>query len=219
MEKYKKEFIEFAIKRKALCFGEYKLKSGRVSPYFFNTGLFSDGESLAKLGRFYAEALQNSDLEFEIIYGPSYKGIPLASAMANAFYEVFGENYPFCFNRKEIKDHGEGGIILGAKIQNRVIIVDDVISALITILKFGKSGNLYWISSGEKTWFHEIGQWLNELTNTPIIYTEPPQYTKKVDVGNFVVDNSKLRSLGWAPKITVKDGIKKTLEYFKLGNN
>ena len=100
-----------------------------------------------------------------------------------------------------------------------IIYVDDVISALITILKFGKSGNLYWISSGEKTWFHEIGQWLNELTNTPIIYTEPPQYTKKVDVGNFVVDNSKLRSLGWAPKITVKDGIKKTLEYFKLGNN
>ena len=78
---------------------------------------------------------------------------------------------------------------------------------------------MYWISSGEKTWFHEIGQWLNELTNTPIIYTEPPQYTKKVDVGNFVVDNSKLRSLGWAQKITVKDGIKKTLEYFKLGNN
>ena len=129
MEKYKKEFIEFAIKRKALCFGEYKLKSGRVSPYFFNTGLFSDGESLAKLGRFYAEALQSSDLEFEIIYGPSYKGIPLASAMATSFYEVFGKNYPFCFNRKEIKDHGEGGIILGAKIQNRVIIIDDVISA------------------------------------------------------------------------------------------
>ena len=86
MEKYKKEFIEFAIKRKALCFGEYKLKSGRVSPYFFNTGLFSDGESLAKLGRFYAEALQNSDLKFEIIYGPSYKVIPLASAMATSFY-------------------------------------------------------------------------------------------------------------------------------------
>ena len=129
MEKYKKEFIKFAIKRKALCFGEYKLKSGRISPYFFNTGFFNDGESLAKLGRFYAEAIQSSDIKFEMIYGPAYKGIPLVSAMVTSFYEAFGENYPFCFNRKEIKDHGEGGIILGAEIKNRVIIVDDVISA------------------------------------------------------------------------------------------
>ena len=129
MKKYQEEFIEFAIKRKALCFGEFQLKSGRISPYFFNTGMFNDGESLSKLGRFYAEALKNSGIKFETIYGPAYKGIPLVSAMATSFYEVFGVNYPFCFNRKEIKDHGEGGIILGAKIQNRVIIVDDVISA------------------------------------------------------------------------------------------
>ena len=129
MKKYQKEFIEFAIQRKALCFGEFQLKSGRISPYFFNTGMFNDGESLVKLGRFYAEALQSSGIKFESIYGPAYKGIPLASAMAASFYEVFGENYPFSFNRKEIKDHGEGGIILGAKIKNRVIIIDDVISA------------------------------------------------------------------------------------------
>ena len=127
MKKYQKEFIEFAIQRKALCFGEFQLKSGRISPYFFNTGMFNDGESLVKLGRFYAEALQSSGIKFESIYGPAYKGIPLASAMATSFYEVFGENYPFSFNRKEIKDHGEGGIILGAKIKNRVIIIDDVI--------------------------------------------------------------------------------------------
>lgn len=129
MKKYQKEFIEFAIKRKALCFGEYKLKSGRISPYFFNTGLFNDGESLAKLGRFYAEALQNSEIKFDMIYGPAYKGVPLASAMAISFHEIFGKNYPFCFNRKEIKDHGEGGFTFGAEIQNRVIIIDDVISA------------------------------------------------------------------------------------------
>tara|TARA_B100000959_G_C14846881_1_gene568415 strand:- start:372 stop:1019 length:648 start_codon:yes stop_codon:yes gene_type:complete len=129
MKKFQKEFIKFAIKRKALCFGKYQLKSGRISPYFFNTGMFNDGESLSKLGVFYAEALRNSGIKFEIIYGPAYKGIPLASAMATSFYEVFGENYPFCFNRKEIKDHGEGGITLGAKIKNRVIIIDDVISA------------------------------------------------------------------------------------------
>ena len=129
MKKYQKEFIELAIKRKALCFGEYKLKSGRISPYFFNTGLFNDGESLAKLGRFYAEALQNSEIKFDMIYGPAYKGVPLASAMAIAFNEIFGKNYPFCFNRKEIKDHGEGGFTFGAEIQNRVIIIDDVISA------------------------------------------------------------------------------------------
>jgi orotate phosphoribosyltransferase len=133
MEKYQKEFIEFAIERKALCFGEYKLKSGRISPYFFNTGLFNDGQSLAKLGRFYAEALQNSGIKFDMIYGPAYKGIPLASAMAISFHEVFGSNYPFCFNRKEIKDHAEGGITFGAEIRNRAIIIDDVISAGISI--------------------------------------------------------------------------------------
>ena len=129
MKKYQKEFIELAIKKKALCFGEYKLKSGRISPYFFNTGLFNDGESLTKLGRFYAEALQNSEIKFDMIYGPAYKGIPLASTMAISFHEIFGKNYPFCFNRKEIKDHGEGGFTFGAEIQNRVIIIDDVISA------------------------------------------------------------------------------------------
>ena len=102
MRKYQKEFIELAIKKKALCFGEYKLKSGRISPYFFNTGLFNDGESLTKLGRFYAEALQNSEIKFDMIYGPAYKGVPLASAMAISFHEIFGKNYPFCFNRKEI---------------------------------------------------------------------------------------------------------------------
>ena len=129
MEKYQKEFIEFAIERKALCFGEYKLKSGRISPYFFNTGSFNDGESLAKLGRFYAEALHKAEIKFDMIYGPAYKGIPLASATAISFHEVFDNNYPFCFNRKEIKDHGEGGTIFGAEIHNRVIVIDDVISA------------------------------------------------------------------------------------------
>ena len=129
MEKYQKEFIEFAIERKALCFGEYKLKSGRISPYFFNTGSFNDGESLAKLGRFYAEALHKAEIKFDMIYGPAYKGIPLASATAISLHEVFDNNYPFCFNRKEIKDHGEGGTTFGAEIHNRVIVIDDVISA------------------------------------------------------------------------------------------
>ena len=129
MEKYQKEFIEFAIERKALCFGKYKLKSGRISPYFFNTGSFNDGESLAKLGRFYAEALHKAEIKFDMIYGPAYKGIPLASATAISFHEVFDNNYPFCFNRKEIKDHGEGGATFGAEIHNRVIVIDDVISA------------------------------------------------------------------------------------------
>ena len=129
MEKYQKEFIEFAIERKALCFGEYKLKSGRISPYFFNTGSFNDGESLSKLGRFYAEALHKAEIKFDMIYGPAYKGIPLASATAISFHEVFDNNYPFCFNRKEIKDHGEGGGVIGAEIHNRVIVIDDVISA------------------------------------------------------------------------------------------
>jgi len=129
MEQYQKEFIKFSIEKQVLCFGEFKLKSGRVSPYFFNSGLFNDGKSLAKLGQYYAEAVKHSGIEFDMIYGPAYKGIPLASTMAIAFQEVHQTNYPFCFNRKEVKDHGEGGITFGADINGRVMIIDDVISA------------------------------------------------------------------------------------------
>ncbi len=129
MEQYQKEFIEFAIEKQVLCFGEFKLKSGRISPYFFNSGLFNDGKSLAELGKYYAQAVKHSAIEFDMIYGPAYKGIPLASTMAIAFQEIHNANYPFCFNRKEIKDHGEGGITFGADINGRVLIIDDVISA------------------------------------------------------------------------------------------
>jgi orotate phosphoribosyltransferase len=129
MEQYQKEFIEFAISKQVLRFGEFTLKSGRISPYFFNTGLFNDGHSLARLGKFYASAVKHSGLEFDMIYGPAYKGIPLASTMAIAFTEEHQQNYPFVFNRKEAKDHGEGGITFGAEINGRVLIIDDVISA------------------------------------------------------------------------------------------
>ena len=129
MEQFQKEFIEFAIAKQVLRFGEFTLKSGRVSPYFFNSGLFNDGESLARLGKFYVDAVRNSGLEFDFIYGPAYKGIPLASAMAIAYHDHYKTNYPFCCNRKEVKDHGEGGITFGAQINGRALIVDDVISA------------------------------------------------------------------------------------------
>lgn len=129
MEQYQKEFIEFAIEKEVLCFGEFTLKSGRISPYFFNSGLFNDGKSLTKLGQYYAQAVKSSGIEFDMIYGPAYKGIPLASTMAIAFQQDHQTNYPFCFNRKEIKDHGEGGITFGADINGRVLIIDDVISA------------------------------------------------------------------------------------------
>ncbi|MFT5396328.1 MAG: orotate phosphoribosyltransferase [Gammaproteobacteria bacterium] len=129
MEQYQKEFIEFAIEMQVLRFGEFTLKSGRVSPYFFNSGLFNDGKSLNELGKYYASAVKYAGVQFDMIYGPAYKGIPLASTMAIAFQEQYQENYPFCFNRKEVKDHGEGGITFGADINGRVLIIDDVISA------------------------------------------------------------------------------------------
>lgn len=135
MQLYQKQFIEFAIEKKVLRFGEFTLKSGRVSPYFFNSGLFSDGESLAKLGEFYAKAVDNAGILFDIIYGPAYKGIPLASTLAIASKKNNGKNYPFCFNRKELKDHGEGGDTFGADISGRVLIVDDVISAGTSIIE------------------------------------------------------------------------------------
>lgn len=129
MKDYQIEFIKFALSYKALCFGDFTLKSGRQSPYFFNTGLFNDGIGLARLGEFYAAAIMASGLEFDMIFGPAYKGIPLGSAISIALANNHKINVPYCFNRKEEKDHGEGGATLGSDLNGRVLIVDDVISA------------------------------------------------------------------------------------------
>ena len=129
MASYQQEFIRFALQRGVLRFGEFILKSGRTSPYFFNSGLFDSGGSLARLARFYATAITASDLDFDMLYGPAYKGIPLVAAVAMAFDDEHGLDLPYCFNRKEIKDHGEEGATVGAALGGRVLIVDDVISA------------------------------------------------------------------------------------------
>ncbi len=132
MSDFRQEFIEFAIHRNVLCFGEFKTKAGRMSPYFFNAGLFNDGDSLRRLGQFYAKAILAAQLPFDMLFGPAYKGIPLVSAIAIALAES-GHNRSFCFNRKEAKDHGEGGNIVGAPLAGRVLIVDDVISAGVSV--------------------------------------------------------------------------------------
>ena len=124
---FRQQFVEFAIKQNALCFGEFKTKAGRLSPYFFNSGLFSDGAALAGLTRFYAQAAIASGVQFDMLFGPAYKGITLAAGMAIALAEM-GRNVPFAFNRKEAKDHGEGGLIVGQPLKGRVLIIDDVIS-------------------------------------------------------------------------------------------
>lgn len=129
MQKYQLEFIEFAIQQQVLCFGEYTLKSGRLSPYFFNSGLFNDGYSLARLGRFYASAIQAANIKYDMLFGPAYKGIPLASAVAISLADDHHINVPYCFNRKEVKDHGEGGLTFGAPLKGKTMIIDDVISA------------------------------------------------------------------------------------------
>ncbi len=129
MHDYQREFLDFAISRGVLRFGQFTLKSGRVSPYFFNAGLFNSGATLARLGRYYAAAITNSGLAFDVLFGPAYKGIPLASAAAIALAEHHDRDLPYCFNRKEAKDHGEGGNIVGAPLAGRVLIVDDVITA------------------------------------------------------------------------------------------
>ncbi|KPP99246.1 orotate phosphoribosyltransferase [Marinobacter sp. HL-58] len=128
MHDYQQQFIEFAIRRNVLRFGEFTLKSGRTSPYFFNAGLFNTGEDLVELSKAYAAALQRSGLNYDIIFGPAYKGIPLATVTAMALASE-GSNKPFAFNRKEKKEHGEGGNIVGAPLQGKVLIVDDVITA------------------------------------------------------------------------------------------
>lgn len=129
MKQYRHEFIDFALAQEALCFGDFTLKSGRQSPYFFNSGLFNSGAALAKLGEFYARAIHDAGVEFDMLFGPAYKGIPLASAVAMALAKHHNRDVPYSFNRKEAKDHGEGGITFGAPLAGRVLIIDDVISA------------------------------------------------------------------------------------------
>jgi orotate phosphoribosyltransferase len=125
---FRREFIRFAVAQKVLCFGEFKTKAGRLSPYFFDAGLFYDGQSLQRLARFYAQAIAAGEVEFDMLFGPAYKGIPLVAAVAIALASE-GRNVRYSFNRKEEKDHGEGGSVIGAPLEGRVLIVDDVISA------------------------------------------------------------------------------------------
>ncbi|RBH58441.1 MULTISPECIES: orotate phosphoribosyltransferase [Pseudomonas] len=129
MQAYQRDFIRFAIDRGVLRFGEFTLKSGRTSPYFFNAGLFNSGSALAQLGRFYASAIVESGIAFDVLFGPAYKGIPLAAATAVALAEHHGRDLPWCFNRKEAKAHGEGGSLVGAPLAGDVLIIDDVITA------------------------------------------------------------------------------------------
>lgn len=128
MHAYHQDFIRFVVAQNILRFGEFQTKAGRISPYFFNAGLFNDGESLRSLSQFYAQAILACGVQFDMLFGPAYKGIPLVAGAAIALAEQ-GHNVPYCFNRKETKDHGEGGLTVGAPLKNRVLIVDDVISA------------------------------------------------------------------------------------------
>ena len=129
MRDYQAEFIDFAIRHKVLQFGEFTLKSGRASPYFFNSGLFNDGSSIGQLGTFYLRAIEHAGLQFDMLFGPAYKGIPLVTAVAIAYAQERERPLPYSFNRKEEKDHGEGGVVAGAPLQGSVLIIDDVITA------------------------------------------------------------------------------------------
>mgnify|MGYP000985062684 FL=1 len=129
MEQYQKDFVDFTLETGVLKFGEFTLKSGRISPYFFNAGLFNKGSHLSELGKFYAQAIEVSALKFDVLFGPAYKGIPLAAAASIALNDSFNHNVPYSFNRKEAKDHGEGGSIVGHPLEGDILIIDDVITA------------------------------------------------------------------------------------------
>lgn len=129
MQDYQREFIEFAVQRQVLKFGQFTLKSGRTSPYFFNAGLFNTGRDLARLGQFYAQALLAAKIDYDLLFGPAYKGIPIATTTAVALADKHDIDKPYCFNRKEAKDHGEGGTLVGSPLAGKVMLVDDVITA------------------------------------------------------------------------------------------
>ncbi|MEW6989851.1 orotate phosphoribosyltransferase [Colwelliaceae bacterium 6441] len=129
MKAYQREFIEFALNKQVLRFGEFTLKSGRTSPYFFNAGLFNTGGDLARLGRFYASALADANIDFDLLFGPAYKGIPIATTTAVALADHHQRDVPYCFNRKEAKTHGEGGSLVGSPLEGKIMLVDDVITA------------------------------------------------------------------------------------------
>ena len=129
MEQYQKDFVDFTLETGVLKFGEFTLKSGRISPYFFNAGLFNKGSHLSELGKFYAQAIEASALKFDVLFGPAYKGIPLAAATSIALNDSYNHNVPYSFNRKEVKDHGEGGSIVGHPLEGDILIIDDVITA------------------------------------------------------------------------------------------
>ncbi|MBB1398112.1 orotate phosphoribosyltransferase [Pseudoalteromonas sp. SG44-8] len=129
MKDYQIEFIEFALEKQVLKFGEFTLKSGRTSPYFFNAGLFNTGRDLARLGRFYAAALEDAGIEYDVLFGPAYKGIPIATTTAVALADHHNKDVPYCFNRKEKKAHGEGGTLVGSELKGKIMLVDDVITA------------------------------------------------------------------------------------------
>ena len=129
MKDYQKEFIEFALEKQVLKFGEFTLESGRTSPYFFNAGLFNTGRDLARLGRFYASALEDAAIEYDVLFGPAYKGIPIATTTAVALADHHDKDVPYCFNRKEKKAHGEGGTLVGSALTGKIMLVDDVITA------------------------------------------------------------------------------------------
>ncbi|GGF05467.1 orotate phosphoribosyltransferase [Pseudoalteromonas gelatinilytica] len=129
MKDYQKEFIEFALEKQVLKFGEFTLKSGRTSPYFFNAGLFNTGRDLARLGRFYAAALEDAGIDYDVLFGPAYKGIPIATTTAVALADHHNKDVPYCFNRKEKKAHGEGGTLVGSELKGKIMLVDDVITA------------------------------------------------------------------------------------------
>ncbi|PKH23573.1 orotate phosphoribosyltransferase [Enterobacterales bacterium CwR94] len=129
MKAWQRQFIEFALSKQVLKFGEFTLKSGRKSPYFFNAGLFNSGRDLALLGRFYAQALVDAGIDFDVLFGPAYKGIPIATTTAVALADHHNRDVPYCFNRKEAKDHGEGGLLVGSPLSGKIMLVDDVITA------------------------------------------------------------------------------------------
>ena len=216
LKPYQREFLRFAIGAEVLTFGSFELKSGRTSPYFYNAGLFNTGKQLAQLGEYYAAAIADQAPRADLLFGPAYKGIPIAAATSIALANKHDLDLNYAFNRKEVKNHGEGGSIVGAPLAGRILIIDDVITALLQAGNaVGLSDSIFNIASGHPTTVAEIARRVAAMSDAPCSVETGIREDRSDEIYEMSANIGLAEnSLGWRPQISLAQGLQKTWDWF-----